>query len=192
MLIAAYIVLGISFGISGMLLFYRCSEVLSVRLSHGLAATFFVATLQTILFLIGMTLGNLLRIELPDNPDAFRQSNALIMLGLTIFVVLHQLLPYLRREPHLPLFNIRAWLSVMAIAVATGINHFIVGLGIGFIASPATELHKALWPMLILMFLLSYWGVMLGRQKVQLRPRRWMMVASILLLGVAIAAVVNA
>lgn len=192
MLIAAYIVLGIAFGISGMLLFYRCSEAIPVRLSHGLMAALLVATVQTVLFLLGMTLGNLLRIELPDDPDAFRHANALVMLGLTIFVVLRQLLPFLRREPRLSLFNISAWKSVMAMAVATGINHFLVGLGAGFVASPATDLHKALWPLLILMFLLGYWGIMLGRQKVQLQPRRWMVVASILLLGVAIAAVVNA
>jgi hypothetical protein len=33
---------------------------------------------------------------------------------------------------------------------------------------------------------------MFGRQKVQLRPRRWMILASVLLIAVAIAAVVNA
>ena len=46
--------------------------------------------------------------------------------------------------------------------------------------------------MLLLMWLFGYWGVMLGRQKVAMRPIRWMIIASVLLLGVVIAAMVNA
>ena len=46
--------------------------------------------------------------------------------------------------------------------------------------------------MLIASLLLGYVGLMFGRQKVDLRPRRWTILASILILAVAIAAVVNA
>ena len=191
MLIAAYLVLAIAFGISNMLLFRRCAEPTPIRLSRGLILALVVAVVQTALFLLGMLLGDLLRFELPDSPDAFGMTNALIFMGLDIFVMLRMLLPHLRREPRLPLFDLGSNVACLALAVTSGINLLLVGLGMGFVASLATDFHKALWPMLVLLSLFSYWGIMLGRQKVVMRPRRWMLIASILLLGVAIAAVVN-
>lgn len=192
MLIAAYIVIALAFGIADMLLFRRCAEVTPVRLSRGLLLALAVAAVQTLFFLLGMALGDLLRFELPDNADAFSRTNALIFLGLDLFVLLRMLLPYLRREPRLPHFDLAGNAACAAMAVTAGVNTLLVGLGAGFVASPAVDLHKALWPMLVACFLLGYWGLMLGRQKVAMRPVRWMLVAAVLLLAVAIAAIVRA
>lgn len=190
--IATYIVLSLAFGISNMLLFRRCAELTPTRLTRGLWLSFIVAGVQAALFLGGMAIGNLLRFELPDNPDAFTNANALIFFGLTIFVMLRMLLPYLRREPKLPLFDLTNDKVRVALALTAAVNPLLVGLGAGFVASSAQFnliLPLVMW---VLMWLLGYWGVMLGRRKVAMRPRRWMIVSSVLLLGVAIAAVVNA
>ena len=192
MLIASYIVLALVFGISDMLLFRRCAEVTPIRLSYGLLLSLATMIVQAGIFLTGMLLGDLLRFELPDNPDAFNKANALIFLGLCIIVMLRMLKPYLKRSMKLPLFNLGSTAACAALILTSSINLLRVGLGAGFVTSPATDFHKALWPMVVLLPLLSYWGIMLGRQKVDMRPRRWMVVASILLLGVAIAATVNA
>ena len=192
MLIAAYIVLAIAFGISNMVLFYRCAEITPIRLSRGLFITFLVSVVQTVLFLLGMFLGDILRFELPTDAEAFSKTNSLIFLGLDLFVMLRMLMPYLKREPKLPVFNLGSNSACVAMAFATAINLLLVGIGAGFVASLAMDLHKALWPLIIILFLAGYWGLMLGRTKVNIRPRRWMIVASVLLLAVAIAAVVNA
>lgn len=192
MLIAAYIVLAIAFGISNMVLFYRCAEITPIRLSRGLFITFLVSVVQTVLFLLGMFLGDILRFELPTDAEAFSKTNSLIFLGLDLFVMLRMLMPYLKRESQLPIFNLGSNSSCVAMAFATAINLLLVGLGAGFVASLAMDIHKALWPLIIILFLAGYWGLMLGRTKVNIRPRRWMIVASVLLLAVSIAAVVNA
>ncbi len=192
MLIAAYIVLAIAFGISNMVLFYRCAEITPIRLSRGLFITFLVSVVQTVLFLLGMFLGDILRFELPTDAEAFSKTNSLIFLGLDLFVMLRMLMPYLKRESQLPIFNLGSNSACVAMAFATAINLLLVGLGAGFVASLAMDIHKALWPLIIILFLAGYWGLMLGRTKVNIRPRRWMIVASVLLLAVSIAAVVNA
>ena len=192
MLIAAYIVLAIAFGISNMVLFYRCAEITPIRLSRGLFITFLVSVVQTVLFLLGMFLGDILRFELPTDAKAFSKTNSLIFLGLDLFVMLRMLMPYLKRESQLPIFNLGSNSACVAMAFATAINLLLVGLGAGFVASLAMDIHKALWPLIIILFLAGYWGLMLGRTKVNIRPRRWMIVASVLLLAVSIAAVVNA
>lgn len=192
MSIVSYIVVAMTFGIANMLLFHRCAKVVPIRLSRGLAITFLVAVVHALLFIGGMYLGDLLRFELPDYAGAFAKTNALIFLGLALFVMLRMLMPHLKRDPKLPLFDLSANVACVAMAFATGVNLLLVGLGAGFVASPASDLHKALWPLLIIMFLIGYYGLMLGRSKVVIRPKVWMIVASVLLLTVAVAAVVNA
>ena len=190
--IAAYIVLALAFGISNMLLFCRCAEATPIRLSRGLVLTLATAALQTIMFILGMLAGDILRFELPDSTDAFTKANALIFFGLYIIVILRMLKPYLRKEPRLPLFNLGSNKVAIALALTAAVNPLFLGLGAGFVASVA-DMHMV-WLALILipLWLAGYWGLMLGRQKVAIRPRRWMIVASILMLGVGIAALVNA
>lgn len=190
--LVAYIVIALAFAISNMLLFRRCAELTPIRLTRGLGLTLCVAAVQTALFLLGWVLGDLLRFELPDDASAFSTANAMIFLGLDIFVMLRMLLPYLRREPRLPLFDLGNNKATIAMSLTAAINPLLVGLGAGFVAS-TSDIYKV-WPiaMLVLLWLLGYCGVMLGRRKVAIRPVRWMVIAAIMLLGVGIAAMVNA
>lgn len=192
MTIAAYIVVALALSITNMLLFRRCAEPFPVRLTRGMATAFAVALIHTVLYWTGITIGNLLRLESTSDADIFARPNAYIALGLFIIVILKLLLPYLRREPRLPVFDLTQSKSVIAMAVATGINMLLTGLAMGFASTQSNNFHIAVWPLLILAFLFGYLGIMFGRQKVVLRPRRWIIVASILLLGTAIATVVNA
>lgn len=191
MSIATYIVLSIAFGVTAMLLMRRCAETTPVKLTKGLAIMFVTATIYVLLFILGITLGDLLRIEGADAPQLYARTNAYIFLGLTIFVALRMLLPHLKRKPQLPVFDLRNWSSVIAMSVASGINVLLVGLGLGFVMPLAGHIHWAIWPLFISSVLLGYTGIMFGRQKVTIRPLRWMIVACILLLGCGIAAVVN-
>ena len=191
MSIATYIVLSIAFGVTAMLLMRRCAETTPVKLTKGLAIMFVTATIYVLLFILGITLGDLLRIEGTDAPQLYARTNAYIFLGLTIFVALRMLLPHLKRKPQLPVFDLRNWGSVLAMSVASGINVLLVGLGLGFVMPLARHIHWAIWPLFISSVLLGYTGIMFGRQKVTIRPLRWMIVACILLLGCGIAAVVN-
>lgn len=192
--IAAYIVIALAFAISNMLLFRRCAELTPIRLTRGLLLTLMVAGLQLALFMLGLLLGDMLRFELPDNQDAFAMANAMIFMGLDAIVISRMVMPYLRREPKLPLFNLGDNKSSRAMAFIASVNTLLVGLGAGFVAASAENFFRTLWPLLVLviLWLFGYWGLMLGRQKVAVRPTRWMVIAAIMLLGVGIAAVVNA
>lgn len=174
-----------------MLLFRRCAEPFPVRLSSGLGVALIVSAVQTALYLLGFIIGDLLRIESPSDTDFFNPTNAYIMFGLFVVVIIKLLFPYLRREPKLPIFDITDNKAVIAMSVASGINVLIIGIGIGFTTQFTGHLHVTLWPMLLLSFVLGYLGIMFGRQKVAMRQRRWMVVACVILLGTAIATLVN-
>lgn len=190
--VATYIVLALAFGINAMLLMRRCAEATPVKLTKGIAIMLIVSAINSLLFLLGMSIGDLLRIEGSNGPEIYARTNAYIFLGMVVIVTLRMLLPYLRRKPQLAVFNLRNWGSIIAMAVANGINILLIGLGLGFVNALSNSIHWAVWPLFISILLLGYIGMMFGRQKVEMRPRRWMIVACILILGCAIAAVVNA
>lgn len=186
--LVSYVFIALAFGISDMLLFHRCAKVAPIRLSRGLVVAFSVAAIQTALFIAGMFLGNLLRFELPVDADAFAKTNSFVFIGLTIFVMLRILVPNLKRNPKPPLFNMKSNKACAAMAVASGINLFFVGIGAGFVASHSDDYHIAIWPMLIIMFLASYWGLMLGRRLIAIRGKVWVIVSSLLLFAVVLIA----
>ena len=190
--VATYIVLALAFGINAMLLMRRCAEATPVKLTKGIAIMLIVSVINSLLFLLGMSIGDLLRIEGSNAPEIYARTNAYIFLGMVVIVTLRMLLPYLRRKPQLAVFDLRNWGSIIAMAVANGINILLIGLGLGFVNALSNSIHWAVWPLFISTLLLGYIGMMFGRQKVEMRPRRWMIVACILILGCAIAAVVNA
>lgn len=191
MSIVSYIVLALALGISSMLLFRRCGEAAPVRLSAGLLTVVLVSAIHVGLFLLGHLLGSLLCLYSPTDPHMYDDVNAYIFLGITMAVVIKLIVPYLRREPSLAVFDLRSGRAVLAMAAATGINVLLIGIGAGFVES-GNAVHKIIWPLLTADILLGYLGLMFGRRKVVLRPRRWMIVCCVLLLGVAIAATVNA
>lgn len=191
MSIVSYIVLALALGLVNMLLFRRCGEATPVRLSTGLLQVLMVSAIHTALLYLGSLVGSLLNLHSPDDPYMYADVNAYIFLGMSVVVIVKMLTPYLRKEPRLPLFNLDDSRAVLAMAAATGVNVFLVGIGTGFVET-GQAVHKLIWPLLTASILLGYLGLMFGRQKVQLRPRRWMVAACVLILGVAIAAVVNA
>lgn len=193
MSIISFIIIAIALGISTMVLIKRCAEATPVRLSAGLLIATMVAMVHTVLFIVGMLAGNLLRFESADDPFAYAEVNSLVLMGMTVVVLLKLLFPYLRREPKLAVFPLNGGLGrTLLMTVASGINIFLLGMGVGFVALLSQGVHRAVWPLFTLTLLFSYLGIMYGRQKVEMRPRRWIIISCVLLLGVAIAAVVNA
>ncbi len=193
MSIVSFIVIAIAFGISAMLLMRRCTEAAPVMLSSGLLISFMVAVVHVALFCLGILLGNMLRFELPGEPEAFLKSNAFVFLGLAIMVSIKMMWPYRGRKTQPVAYDLNAGVfRVLLFIVATGVNGFLLGVGAGFVTPLAGHFHRAFWPLFVATFLFSYLGIMYGRQQVKLRPRRWMVVSAVILIVTAIAAVVNA
>ena len=70
--------------------------------------------------------------------------------------------------------------------MATGINTLFVGLGLGFRVSFAADLWRVAIPLFVILFVLCYLAIMLGRQKKEMRARRWQLIAVLFLLIFAI------
>jgi putative Mn2+ efflux pump MntP len=180
-------------GISMMVQMRNCAEVTPIPLSSGLLVSFTLSVVHAALFCLGMWLGNGLSFFDSEDPGAYAGANALVFLGMSLVVVVKQILPYMGSKQRGRTFDLNAGFGrVLLFTVASGINGFLLGLGMGFVTMLGTHLHKAMWPVIIFVFLFSYLGVMYGRQHVKLRPRRWMVLSGLLILAVAVLVVVAA
>lgn len=190
MYVVLFIVLSLALGISAMLLMRRCAEAAPVPLSSGMLVSFATAVVHVALFCLGIYLGNKLHFVAADDPTAYARQNALAFLGLAVVVAAKQLLPYVGRRTKPTAYSLNAGTpQVFLFTVATGINGFLLGFGVGFVVSLGGYLHAALWPLFLMTFLFSVLGIMFGRQHVPLRSRRWMGLSSLIIFMTALCTV---
>ena len=179
-----------------LLLFRRSSAESPSSLRQWVIGAFLFSLVAALLFLLGRSLGKGLQMQSADGAEIYADVNSYIFLGLTAVVVIRLFFPYIRRKQHF--VNIPAPRSggantpLLLMSLASGIDAFLLGIGAGM----ADVRERAVWWIgLVVWFLLfvgAAIGAMYGRQKVQMRPRRWMALACLLLIGVAVASVVNA
>ena len=77
------------------------------------------------------------------------------------------------------------------LGIASGINVLLIGIGLGFLVVASEDGIKGPICLAIVVFLISYWAIMLGRQKKTIRERRWLLISVLLLLVSAIFRVVE-
>ena len=190
MYIVFFIVLSLALGISVFLLMHRCADARPIPLSSGVLVSFATAVMHVALFCLGIFLGNKFCFMENGDPLVYAKQNALVLLGLSIFVALKQLLPYMGRRTKPASYDLNAGvLQVFLLTIATGTNGFLLGFGVGFVAMLGECLHAALWPLFVMTFLFSVLGIMFGRQHVPLRPRRWIGLSSMIIFVTALCVV---
>lgn len=175
MSIIAYLLYAMSFGIATLVLMRSCAEKSPIMLSKGLVVSLIMAVVGAIMMLAGAAVANGLTFGI-DNIDN------LVFVGLNVVVALRILFQVFRNQIGDHSFDISRWGTVCALAVASSVNVFVIGLGIGFKAVWQDEVYKILIPTFLLVFLASYFAIMFGRQKVQMKSRRWMMIAVLFIL----------
>ena len=191
MSIVSFIVIAIAFGIISLVTYSRCAAAVPPRLSAGLLTVIAVTAAQLAMYLVGIAIGNLLHLEALDNKELYNTQNAYIALGLIVIVVIKTIVPYLKRKHQLPVFDITHFAPAASMAIATGLDIFLVGIAIGFVTPLRDNILISIIPFVISTLTLGFIGIMFGRQKVKIRPKRWIMVASLMMVVCAIAIAVN-
>lgn len=180
MSVLEYIILAFALTVPVMATVRGCALKNPIRLSRGLVVAFFLAVVHVILILAGIYIGNKLRFGYPEYDN-------LVYLGLFLVVALRMFFPAFRKkEKELPAYDISRWSTVFLLSVASGTNTFFVGLGLGFRVLLGDALWRVSIPMLVVLFLLTYLAIMLGRRKKDFRTRRWQLIAVLFLLVFAV------
>lgn len=180
MSVIEYIILSIALSIPTLITLRGCALKHHIRLTKGMAFSLLIGVEHALLLLLGIWVGNMLQFGLPEYDN-------LIYLGLMVVVALRMFFPAFRKkEKELPSYDISRLGTVLLLGVATGTNILFVGLGLGFRVLFANDLWRGGIPMLVVVFLLCYLGIMMGRRKKEMRERRWQLIAVLFLLIFAI------
>lgn len=170
-----YIILSFALSIPVMVTLRGCALKNRIRLTRGLGVSFLIAVEHVLLLLSGMWVGNMLRFDIPDYDNLF-------FLGLMVAVALRMFFPAFRKkEKERVSYDIARWSTVVLLGIASGVNTLFVGLGFGFRVDVGNELWRVAIPLTVVMFLLGYLGIMMGRRRKQMRERRWQLIAVLFL-----------
>lgn len=179
-----YILLALALGFSTSLVVRSCAEHNPVRLSYGLVVALTIALVHAVFLAAGAFLAGGLTFSLPE-------VDSLVYAGLLALVAVKLWIGMRGKNRPAPAYDISRWTTVLLLAVATGVNVLVAGLGVGFIASMSADLWKCVVPMVVITFLLLYFAIMLGRRKVQVKPRLWTFVSVLLLLSLVVFVLVR-
>ena len=186
MSIFEYIAIALAFSIESMTVMRTQAEKTRIPLTQGVGIAVLFAIAYALMMLAGLRIGNILRFEDTITPNAYATANTLVYVGLSVLLAIKIIAQTLKKKGSSATYDISRWPTVIALALASSIDALILGLGIGFLPQTDSDILKATIPLLIGIFLLSYLGIMFGRQATPLRQRRWHILSVLLLLSIAI------
>lgn len=180
MSVLEYIILSFALAFPVMVTVRGCALKNHILLTRGLAVSALLAIVHIAFILIGISVANMLQFGMPEYDN-------LVYLGLLVLVAIRMFYAAFRKQDReLPAYDISRWGTVLLLGIATAVNTLLVGLGLGFRVILHAELWRLSVPLFVVMFLLCYWGIMLGRRKKPIRERRWMLIAVLFLLIFAV------
>ncbi len=196
MSVIEFIILALALSFEALIVMHGCAQKTKVRLTKGLAESFVVALDNTLLLLFGIWIGNLLRFtpkgfenETGSAYNLLSDTDSLVYLGLLILVAVRLLFRSGKKRRQVQPYDIEHFSTVLLLGIAVGINTLLVGLALGFRIPLNDNLWRAAIPLIVIMTLFAFLGVMLGRQQVEIRARRYTLVAALLFLAFALKGV---
>lgn len=196
MSIIEYIILALVLGIEAMIVMHGSAKRNKVALTRGLSESLVLGIVSAALLAVGMWAGGLLRFS-PDNAgdetlsvnELWRDTDNLVYMGLMLLVAVRLLLKARKKSREVPPYDISKWSTLLMLSVVVGMNVLIVGLALGFRVSWMHDLWRGTVPVAVIFALMSFLGVMLGRQEVAIRAQRWTLIAALFVLVFAVKVV---
>lgn len=195
MSVVEYIVLSFALGMDVFTVMQQSAQGRELRLSKGLLGSFIASLVVGCLFCAGMAIGGVIRFS-PGTPDPnavltnelLSNTDNLVYLGLMIFVALRYVFTARRREKQNLSYDVTQIKNYVLIALMLGVNALIVGLAVGFRYGSLRCLFGGII-VAVMYTVLSFVGIMFGRQRVEIHARRWLLIASLVLLAFALKGV---
>ena len=150
-----------------------------------------IALINVALLVLGWWLGSLLHYgdyagQGGNVEQLLSDTDAMVYLGLMILVAVRMMLRGGKRRRETAAYDISHFGTAALLGVALGTGTLLVGLAMGFHAPLADNVWRAVIPLLVVMTLMSLYGIMLGRQDKEAHPRRHMLIAALLVLAFAL------
>lgn len=187
-----FIILAIALSFEALVVMHGCAFKNKIPLTKGLAESAMVAFINAILLAAGIWIGSKLKFSPAGiDPDASQtvsllaDTDGLVYLGLLLLVAIRLLFRSGKKGRQVQPYDIRRFGTAILLGVALGINTLIIGLAVGF-RPVMSNYWSAAVPLFVIMTLMSFLGVMLGRSDKEIRARRYTLFAVLFLLAFAL------
>ncbi len=187
-----FIILAIALSFEALVVMHGCAYKNKIPLTKGLAESAMVAFINAILLAAGIWIGSKLKFSPAGiDPDASQtvsllaDTDGLVYLGLLLLVAIRLLFRSGKKSRQVQPYDIRRFGTAILLGVALGINTLIIGLAVGF-RPVMSNYWSAAVPLFVIMTLMSFLGVMLGRSDKEIRARRYTLFAVLFLLAFAL------
>ena len=171
---------------------HGCALKNKIPLTKGMAESVLVALVNAVLLIVGIWIGSKLKFtpsgidpETSSTGSLLADTDGLVYLGLLILVAVRLLFRSGRKSRQVQPYDISRYSTALLLGVALGINTLIVGLAVGF-RPVMSNLWAASVPLFVIMTLMAFLGVMLGRSGKEIRARRYTLFAVLFLLAFAL------
>lgn len=187
-----FIILAIALSFEALVVMHGCALKNKIPLTKGIAESAMVALVNALLLAAGIWIGSKLKFTPAGmDPDAsstgslLADTDGLVYLGLMILVAVRLLFRSGKKSRQVQPYDIGSYGTAILLGIAVGINALIVGLAVGF-RPVMSNLWAASIPLIVLMTLFAFLGVMLGRKGKEIRARRYTLFAVLFLLAFAL------
>ncbi|MBQ6955546.1 MAG: manganese efflux pump [Bacteroidales bacterium] len=187
-----FIILAIALSFEALVVMHGCALKNKIPLTKGMAESVLVALVNAVLLIVGIWIGSKLKFtpsgidpETSSTGSLLADTDGLVYLGLLILVAVRLLFRSGRKSRQVQPYDISRYSTALLLGVALGINTLIVGLAVGF-RPVMSNLWAASVPLFVIMTLMAFLGVMLGRSGKEIRARRYTLFAVLFLLAFAL------
>ena len=187
-----FIILAIALSFEALVVMHGCALKNKIPLTKGMAESVLVALVNAVLLIVGIWIGSKLKFtpsgidpETSSTGSLLADTDGLVYLGLLILVAVRLLFRSGRKSRQVQPYDISRYSTALLLGVALGINTLIVGLAVGF-RPVMSNLWAAAVPLFVIMTLMAFLGVMLGRSGKEIRARRYTLFAVLILLAFAL------
>ena len=187
-----FIILAIALSFEALVVMHGCALKNKIPLTKGIAESAMVALVNALLLVAGIWIGSMLKFTPAGvDPDAsstgslLADTDGLVYLGLMLLVAIRLLFRSGKKSRQVQPYDISRFSTAILLGVALGINTLIIGLAVGF-RPVLSNYWSAAVPLFVIMTLMSFLGVMLGRSDKEIRARRYTLFAVLFLLAFAL------
>lgn len=187
-----FIILAIALSFEALVVMHGCALKNKIPLTKGFAESAMVAFVNALLLVAGIWIGSMLKFTPAGiDPDAsstgslLADTDGLVYLGLMLLVAIRLLFRSGKKSRQVQPYDISRFGTAILLGVALGINTLIIGIAVGF-RPVMSNFWSAAVPLFVVMTLMSFLGVMLGRSDKEIRARRYTLFAVLFLLAFAL------
>ena len=172
------IVLSFAFSVSMFVVSASVGNGSYIKYSKGIAQSILMVFFQCLLLYVGVWVASLFSLgEL--------QYDRTIAAGILILMAIKQFINIVKKQGVKDAIVVSNMKSIVFLAIATSMDVFVIGLGLGFLYNPS-QLGLVLILTAILGFLVSIMGIFMGRQKRKIPSKLLLGAKAVLLIELAI------